>query len=133
MANKLKCHTIMSNKAINAIYLSIKDKLNITEEQYAEIMKDWEFVELTQNNEVVGAVIIKGNELHVGYSKKPTFSIRKHIKETLKKLIDINGCAVTTVMKSNKNGLKFCKRLGFEIEKEDQDKFYLKCDRCNYV
>ena len=123
----------MSSKAINAIYLSIKDKLNITEEQYAEIMKDWDFVELTQNNEVVGAVIIKGNELHVGYSKKPTFSIRKHIKETLKRLIDLYGCAITTVMKSNEKGLKFCKRLGFEIEKEDQDKFYLKCDRCNYV
>ena len=123
----------MSNKAINAIYLSIKDRLNITPEQFAEAMQDWEFVELKEGNDVIGAVMVKENELHIGYSKKPKFSIRKHLKDTLRKTIDLYGYATTTVMKSNEKGINFCKRLGFEVEKEDQDRLYLKCDRCNYV
>jgi len=123
----------MSNKAINAIYELLKDRLKVTPEQFAEAMQDWEFVELKEGNDVIGAVMVKKNELHIGYSKKPKFTIRKHLRDKLRKTIDLYGCAVTTVMKSNENGLKFCKRLGFEIEKEDQDKFYLKCDRCNYV
>ena len=123
----------MSNKAINAIYLSIKDRLKITPEQFAEAMQDWEFVELKEGNDVIGAVMVKENELHIGYSKKPKFSIRKHLKDTLRKTIDLYGYATTTVMKSNKKGINFCKRLGFVIEKEDQDRLYLKCDRCNYV
>lgn len=123
----------MSNKAINAIYMSIKDRLNITPEQFAEAMQDWEFVELKEGDEVIGAVMAKENELHIGYSKKPKFSIRKHLKNTLRKTIDLYGSARTTVMKSNEKGINFCKRLGFEIEKEDQDRLYLKCDRCNYV
>jgi RimJ/RimL family protein N-acetyltransferase len=123
----------MSNKAINAIYLSIKDRLNITPEQFAEAMQDWEFVELKEGDDVIGAVMVKENELHIGYSKKPKFSIRKHLKDTLRKTIDLYGYATTTVMKSNEKGINFCKRLGFEIEKEDQDRLYLKCDRCNYV
>lgn len=123
----------MSNKAVNAIYLSIKDRLNITPEQFAEAMQDWEFVELKEGDDVIGAVMVKENELHIGYSKKPKFSIRKHLKDTLRKTIDLYGYATTTVMKSNEKGINFCKRLGFEIEKEDQDRLYLKCDRCNYV
>jgi hypothetical protein len=123
----------MSSKAINAIYNSVKDRLSITEEQFAEAMKDWEFVELTHGDEVIGAVMIKGNELHVGYSTKPNFSIRKHIKLTLKKLIDLYGEAVTTVNSSNERGLNFCKRLGFVVMSENEGQIIMKCDRCNYV
>lgn len=123
----------MSSKAINAIYNSVKGRLSITEEQFAEAMKGWEFVELTQGDEVVGAVMIKGNELHVGYSKKPTFSIRRHIKQTLKKLLDMYGEAVTTVNASNERGINFCKRLGFVVMSEYEGQIIMKCDRCNYV
>jgi hypothetical protein len=123
----------MSSKAINVIYELLKDRLNVTPEQFATAMKDWEFVELKEGENVIGAVMVKENELHIGYSKKPKFSIKKHLKDTLRKTIDLYGFAITSVMKSNEKGLKFCKRLGFEIEREDQDKFYLKCDRCNYV
>lgn len=123
----------MSSRAINAIYNSVKSRLSITEEQFAEAMKGWEFVELTHNGEIVGAVMIKGSELHVGYSKKPTFSIRRHIKETLKKLIDLYGEAVTVVSKNNEKGINFCKRLGFVVMSENADQIIMKCDRCNYV
>lgn len=123
----------MSNLAINVIYQSVKNRLNITVEEFAEALKDWEFVELTEKDEVIGAVMIKDNELHVGYAKKPTASIKGHIKKTLSQLIDKYGSAVTTVTKGNDRGLNFCKRLGFVVINEDSSKIHMKCDRCNYV
>jgi len=123
----------MSNRALESIYQSVKARLNLTLDEFAEALKGWEFIELTEQNELIGAVMIKDNELHVGYSKKPTASIRGHIKKTLMELIEKYGSAVTSVTKENEKGLKFCKRIGFEVVGEDQSKIYMKCDRCNYV
>lgn len=123
----------MSNKAISIIYESVKSRLPITLEQFEEALKDWDFVELTENGELIGAVMIKGNELHVGYGKKPTASIRGHIKKTLKTLLDKYGYAVTMVQKENERGLNFCKRLGFIVLNEEKGKILLRCDRSKYV
>ena len=119
-------------RAINVIYQSVKERLPITVEQFAEALKDWEFVELEQESELIGAVMLKDNEIHVGYSQKPKGSIRKHISQTLKKVIDEYGSAVTTVAESNERGLRFCNRLGFVEINREQGKIYLKCDRCKY-
>lgn len=120
-------------KAIELLYNSVKERLPISFEQFAEAMKDWELVELMQKNELVGVVMIKGNELHVGYKSVPKASIKKHINETLDKLIKKFGFAVTTVQKTNERGLKFCKRLGFTVTDEKEGKIYMKCDRSKYV
>ena len=120
-------------KAIELLYNSVKERLPISFEQFAEAMKDWELVELMQKDELVGVVMIKGNELHVGYKSVPKASIKKHINETLAKLIKKFGFAVTTVQKTNERGLKFCKRLGFTVTDEKEGKIYMKCDRSKYV
>ena len=120
-------------KAIELLYNSVKERLPISFEQFADAMKDWELVELMQKDELVGVVMIKGNELHVGYKSVPKASIKKHINETLAKLIKKFGFAVTTVQKSNERGLKFCKRLGFIVTDEKEGKIYMKCDRSKYV
>ena len=120
-------------KAIELLYNSVKERLPISFEQFAEAMKDWELVELMQKDELVGVVMIKGNELHVGYKSVPKASIKKHINETLAKLIKKFGFAITTVQKTNERGLKFCKRLGFTVTDEKEGKIYMKCDRSKYV
>lgn len=121
------------SKAIELLYNSVKERLPMSFEQFANAMKDWELVELMQKNELVGVVMIKGNELHVGYKSVPKASIKKHINETLAKLIKKFGFAVTTVQKTNERGLKFCKRLGFTVTDEKEGKIYMKCDRSKYV
>ena len=121
------------SKAIELLYNSVKERLPISFEQFADAMKDWELVELMQKDELVGVVMIKGNELHVGYKSVPKASIKKHINETLAKLIKKFGFAVTTVQKTNERGLKFCKRLGFTVTDEKEGKIYMKCDRSKYV
>ena len=133
MANNIRCPITMSDRAIESIYQSVKERLHLTFDEFKEALKDWDFVELTEQDQLIGAVMIKDNELHVGYSQKPTASIRGHIKKTLSELIEKYGSAVTSVTKGNEKGLKFCKRIGFEIVGEDQGKIYMKCDRCNYV
>jgi len=123
----------MSSRAVNLIYKTLKDRLNVTVEQLSEGLKDWEFVELEHDNELFGVIIIKDNELHISLDGIPKFSIRKHLRKTIGQVIKKYGSAVTAVLKGNEKGLNFCKRLGFVVISEDSSKIHMKCDRCNYV
>lgn len=123
----------MSNAAIKLIYDSVKDRTEMTLEQFANALKDWEFIELKQDGKVFGVVMKKENELHVSFDGVPKFSIRKFIKDTIGKVIENYGFAVTSVTKGNEKGLEFCKRFGYVQTSEDATKIYMKCDRCNYV
>jgi len=120
-------------KAIELLYNSVKERLPISFEQFAEALKSWELVDVVQNNELIAVVMIKDNELHVGFKSVPKASVKKHINATLVKLIKKFGFAVTTVQKTNERGLKFCKRLGFTVTDEKEGKIYMKCDRSKYV
>ena len=118
---------------LQVLYDSVAHRLTITFDEFVESLKDWTAIGLYENGELIGCVIQKINEVHIGYKVKPKSSIKKHLKQTLKKVIDEYGYAVTYVSEENVEGLKFCKRLGFyEINKESS-KIKLKCDRCKYV
>lgn len=119
--------------ALSMVYESVKDRLNMEFKQFEIAMKDWEVTPLQEKGWIIGGVLQKENEIHVGYGLKPSSSIRGHIKATLKKIIDQYGSAITSVMEENKKGINFCKRLGFIEIKQEKGKIYLKCDRCNYV
>jgi RimJ/RimL family protein N-acetyltransferase len=119
--------------ALSMIYSSVKDRLSIPFEKFESAMKTWEVTPLKEQGWIIGGVLQKENEIHVGYGLKPCFSIRGHIKDTLKKMLDKYGSVVTSVMEENKKGINFCKRLGFVEFKQEKGKIYLKCDRCNYV
>lgn len=115
------------------IYKSVEHRLSIDFDKFSESLQDWEAIPLMQNGKLYGGVIVKGNELHVGFAQKPAASIRKNIKEVMKPLLKKHGFVVTTVAKDNINGLKFCKRLGFVETSQDSDKILLKCDGSHYV
>lgn len=119
--------------ALRMIYNSVAHRLDIGFEEFCEALKDWEAIPLIQNGKLYGGVIVKGNEIHVGFGEKPTGSIRKNIKEVMKPLLEKHSFVVTTVAKDNINGLNFCKRLGFVETSQDSDKILLKCDGSHYV
>jgi hypothetical protein len=119
--------------ALAMIYESVKNRLNMPFEKFELAMKDWQVTPLEEQGWIIGGVLTKGNEVHIGYGIKPSSSIRNHLRLTLKKVLDKYGNAVTSVMQENKKGLNFCKRLGFVEIKQENSKIYLKCDRCNYV
>jgi hypothetical protein len=120
-------------QAVVMVYASIKDRVPYEQDVFIAAVKDWDVTPLVEQGEVIGGVIAKGNELHVGYGRKPRASIKSHIKKTLNELIAKYGCAVTLINADNKAGVKFCERLGFVKLSEKDGKIWLKCNRSNYL
>ena len=115
------------------VYESVKKRLPINFNQFKDALKDWEFIPLTENGQIIGAVMQKENEIHVGYGKKPKASIKKHIKQTLNNLLEKYGEVITSVQKDNSRGLLFCKRLNFIQIGQENDQILLKCERSKYA
>jgi len=121
------------DRALVMVYEAVKHRLTIGLVEYIEAVKDWEVIPLTESGRVIGGVLIKDNEIHVGYGVKPKGSIRAHIRATLKEVVDKHGCALTIVQAENLAGLRFCERLGFVKLSAYDGKILLRCDRSNYV
>ena len=124
---------ILRIKALKSLYKSVKERLNISFENFLLLLDSWEVIPLIENNYIIGAVIIKGAEIHVGYAVKPTVSVLNHIKIALIPVLKKHGFALTIVKADNLSGLKFCKRLGFKIVSQDLNGIHMKCEKCNYV
>ena len=118
--------------ALLMVYASVKHRLNVGVAEYLEALKDWDIVPLTEGGRVIGGVLLKGNEIHVGYGVKPKASIRGHIRATLKDVVEKYGSAVTIVGANNPAGLRFCERLGFVRTNESKHGVEMRCDRSNY-
>ena len=119
--------------ALHMIYKSVEHRLPIGFDEFSNTVADWEVIPVEQRGKLFGGVIVKGNEIHVGFAEKPTASIRGNIKSVLKPLFEKHGFVVTSVQKDNINGLNFCKRLGFVETGRDSDKISLRCDGSHYV
>ena len=119
--------------ALMSIYESVKSRTAFNFDDFKSKLTDWDVVPLTQDDKIIGGVLIKGNELHVGYADRPTGTILRHIKMTLGRLIKEFGSAVTVVSAANERGLNFCLRLGFNVAERKNDNIYLTCVRCKYV
>jgi RimJ/RimL family protein N-acetyltransferase len=116
------------------VYTSVKDRLKgMGLVEFLELLNDWTVVPLTNSGRVVGGVLVKGNEVHIGYGVKPKASIRGHLRATLKEVLDKHGYAVTMVQADNLAGLRFCERLGFVKLSTQDGRIQLRCDRSNYV
>ena len=125
----------MNNQAIalELIYNSVKHRLTIDFDAFAASLAGWDIVPLSHSGEIIGGVLVKGNEIHVGYGVAPKASIRGHIKLTLVNLIARYGSAVTKVASSNSKGLRFCERLGFVKLAEQDGIVLLECNGSKYV
>ena len=121
------------DRALIMIYESVKHRLNIGVVAYLEAVKDWVVTPLTENGEVIGGVLSKGNELHVGYGKKPRASIKPYIRNILNSALEQHGHVITSVQAENKAGIRFCERLGFVKIGEENGTIRLRCDRSNYA
>jgi len=121
------------DRAMLMVYTSVKDRLSIGLVEYLKALESWNVVPLTESGRVIGGVLVKGNEVHIGYGVKPKASIRGHLRATLKEVVDKHGCALTTVQAENLAGLRFCERLGFVKLSAYDGKILLRCDRSNYV
>ena len=121
------------DRAMLMVYTSVKARLNVGLVEFLKALEDWNVVPLTEAGRVIGGVLVKGNEVHIGYGVKPKASIRGHLRATLREVLDKHGCALTLVQAENLAGLRFCERLGFVKLSAYDGKILLRCDRSNYV
>jgi len=121
------------DRALIMVYQSVKHRMSMGLVQYLEALKDWDVIPLTEAGQVIGGVLQKGNEVHIGYGQKPKASIRKHLRATLDPVVQKYGYAVTQVQAENHAGLRFCERLGFVKLSAQDGKILLRCDRSNYA
>jgi len=120
------------DRALIMVYESVKHRMSVGLVEYLEAVKDWNVIPLTESGRVIGGVLLKDNEIHVGYGEKPRATIRPYIKKILGGVIDKHGCALTQVQEENLAGLRFCERLGFVKLSAYNGKILLRCDRSNY-
>lgn len=120
------------DRALIMIYESVKHRLSMGFEQYAEAVKDYDIVPMTESGKVIGGVMLKGNEIHVGLGERIKASARRYIRECLNRTLDNYGFALTSVQAQNSVGLRFCQRLGFTKVGEANGTILLRCDRSNY-
>ena len=124
------------DRALVMVYESVKTRLpaGFGLVEYLEASKSFDIIPLTENGAVIGGVLTKGPELHIGYGIKPkSNSLKAYIKSILGVTIEQYGYACTTVMASNKAGLRFCERLGFTQLSEENGTITLRCERGNFL
>ena len=117
---------------LKLVYKSVKGRAPFALEEFVQILSTWEVVPLYENGQIIGGVLAKENELHVGYGEKPKASIRPYVKKILGGVLNKYGFAMTTVQADNLAGLRFCERLGFVKLGEENGTIRLRCDRSNY-
>lgn len=105
----------MRNEALIAAYESAKDRLPISEEQFLEEAKSWDVLPVKVGEEIVGAVLTKGEHIHAcikpqGFCK---WLNKRVLKRTLFTTLAKYGRAVTSVESGNEIGRRFVERLGF--------------------
>ena len=113
--------------ALAALYQSIKHRTTMTMDEFAHGIARFELNPIKDAGEVIGAVMIAENEIHVGLCRRPRTCHRGDLRRLLGALIARYGCARTAVRADNPAGLSFCKRLGFEEVHRDEVGVYLRC------
>lgn len=121
------------NKIMQMVYKSVSKRVNVTFEQFENILENWEFIPLTENGKLIGSVVKKDNELHIEYWEKAKSSILRHIRKPLKEAIEKYGFAETYVIETDNHALNFCKRLNFIEIGKDNGTILLRCHRSKYA
>lgn len=114
------------------VYAATRERMTLSPAQFMQAMEGWRVVPVTSEGEIVGGVLVKGNEIHIGVTSIPPGAGRVYVR-VLQSVIAEYGHAVTTVMKNNEAGIAFCKRLGFVVRHENEGVVFLRCERCNHA
>ena len=122
----------MREEALAKTYQSIAHRAPYGEDVFVAALKDWNVTPVHDNGEVIGSILSKSNEVHMGVYRRPKGSVWRVMRMVLHGTIDKYGFAITTVQPQNTAGLRFCKRLGFIQIGERDGNILLRCDRSNY-
>lgn len=102
----------------------VEDALYITKEQWLASIEGWEITPHMQSGEVVGAVMVKGTELHFTNFGKLRVR-REDIRHYLEPIIEKHGSVTTRTPHHMERQHRFNQMLGFvETGGDEFDIFY---------
>jgi len=120
-------------EALGMTYKSVAHRVPFGAEAFVQAMQGWDVMPVRDGQELIGSILSKENEVHIGLCKKPRSSIGRYIRAAMRKAIDNHGFAITSVQAQNSEGLRFCERLGFVKVGEKGGSILLCCDRSKYT
>lgn len=90
-------------------------------DEFAAAMREWEVEPVEVGGQIVGAVLMRGPEIHCAVLPKASRRwMRKGlVQRTLGRIVRRYGYAVTKVSAGHLPGLQFVRRLGFEETAND--------------
>lgn len=119
--------------ALYLIYQSVRDRIALTFQDFTRAVDEWDIEPFEHRGEIIGGVMARGNELHLGLAERPHSSIRAGLRRAMSERLARYGTVVTQVMEDNERGLQFCKRIGFKEVGRADGKILLMCDGSKYV
>jgi len=119
--------------AIYLIYQSVRGRAAMSLAEFTKAMAEWEVEPFEHNGAIIGGVLARGNEIHLGLAERPKGTIRAGLRRAMSERLARYGAVVTQVMEDNERGLQFCKRIGFKEVGRQGDKILLMCDGSKYV
>ena len=92
--------------------------VDFTLEEWATKIADWEFNPIYQEGNLVAAVMVRRNEVHLAADKRyrGKWLTRKVIRAIFGTIIKEYGHAITSVGWGDEDAAKFIERLGFKPE-----------------
>lgn len=101
--------------------------------EFEKFLNSWDIVPVVDNEEIIGAVMRKDDELHLGLRRPPSSSARAVIRKTLVDTINKHGHAVTKLLRNHPAEENFCRRLGFVVTHEANNLVHMRCERTPYA
>lgn len=83
---------------------------------WLEAASAFEVIPIEHAGETIAAVLRREAEVHIASWERPRGSTRSVVRKVLLDTIERWGYASTMVLADNPAGLRFCRRLGFEVE-----------------
>ena len=107
-------------KALQALHKAIAHRTTMPFDEFVEHLRDFDIYPIRDRGEVIGAVMTRGNEIHLGVTRTPEGAHLRELRSILAGIIMRHGTAKTAVMHDNLPGIAFCRRIGFEETHMDE-------------
>lgn len=110
------------------VYESVRERCKLSWPEFKRDSTDFRIIPVKIGERIVGGVMVRGNELHIGCTERPRgASFRKYL-DILQDVVSEFGCAVT-VLSPDCKATAQVKRLGFVQVGEYEGWAIMKCER----
>ena len=124
---------VLKQQCLDLIYESLI--LSVDYNIFMNFFKDWEILPIYSKKTLAGGFLLKDNEIHIGISTPFQKKIywRKYFKLYIKPLLEIKGYLRTSLLKIDLSALSILLKAGLTVISEDENLYYLRLDKLNYV